>query len=195
MKFLISTLPGDHKKEDVSNLETQLAECRQHATSLRISTDLEDAVVRINGKEMGKVSTVGEMIVEPGPAVVEVSRPGYRDVKRNLYLSSGDTKTLDFKMEPVVAPPNPTNKAPVTATPPPAAESDGLDTRKLVALGGLTLTVAAGVVGIIYWRKRENSLDDALNIKSSAGFARNGCYPGPRSGPYSVRPIARHARS
>lgn len=191
LKYLISTLPGDHE-EEVATLEAQLAECRQHATSLRIETDVGDAVVRVNGKEMGKVSAVGEMLVEPGPAVVVVSRPGYRDARRSLVLNAGDAKTLDFKMEPVAPPSSAPRNKPMlpAASPPPTPRSEASPTRNLVAIGGLALTVTAGVVGVVYWRRSVNSNDESEHYLDAAGGGRNACLPGREVDPEACRMLS-----
>lgn len=179
LKYLISTLPGDHTDE-ISSLEAQLAECRRHATSLRITSDVSDATVRLNGKELGKLSALGELIVEPGPATVVLSRPGYKEVQRILYLASGESKTLEFDLEPV-ATPKPTPKAQLvmrSPAPPPVQDESGLGTRDVVAIGGLTLTAAAGVVGIVYWQKALSTWDEGKRIGDSLGPGSSYCVPG-----------------
>jgi len=179
LKYLISTLQGDHTDE-ISSLEAQLAECRRHATSLRISSDVADAMVRINGKDMGKVSSLGELIVEPGPAVVVLSRAGYQDAQRALYLASGDSKTLEFDLKPVDDP-KPTPKFLVVtgpSGPPPIRDESGFGTREIVAIGGLTLTAAAAVVGVVYWQKAKNTYDKGIQIGDSLGPGSSYCVPG-----------------
>jgi hypothetical protein len=179
LRYLISTLPSDRKTE-LSSLEAQLAECRQHVTSLRIASDVADAIVTINGKEMGKVATIGELLVEPGQAAVVLSRPGYRDVQRNLYLAAGESRTLEFDLEPVGESPAPLPT--VQAPPPPPHAPPEIQTkfefgaREIVTLGGATLTVTAGFVGLLYWRQKQGS--EAHSEKLRTGLGSDGCVPG-----------------
>jgi len=71
---------------------------------IRMTVSPADASVYVDGEFLGTGATVsglhGHLELEPGSHRIEVVKPGYRSVSREIHLAAGDRLALDLTLEP-----------------------------------------------------------------------------------------------
>lgn len=65
--------------------------------ALRVSPD--DASVYVDGRFFGSARQTGEIELSPGPHRVEIVRPGYKTVERDVLIEAGRTLTLGMALD------------------------------------------------------------------------------------------------
>jgi hypothetical protein len=65
--------------------------------ALRVSPD--DASVYVDGRFFGSARQTGEIELSPGPHRVEIVRPGYKTIEREVAIESGRTLTLGMALD------------------------------------------------------------------------------------------------
>jgi len=119
-----------------------------------------------------------------------VTHPEYRLERRRLTLERGKALTLEIRLEPNLT--NVVEKKVVATVAPiaPLPERDsGLSTRAVVLIAGSTLTITAGVVGVIFWRKSVATYNQADGLRSELGEDSSACLPGNELDPDQCRAL------
>jgi hypothetical protein len=66
---------------------------------LRLVVTPEDASVYVDGRFFGSAKQTGDLELAPGPHRVEIVRPGYRTVERDVVIESAGSRTLFVGLE------------------------------------------------------------------------------------------------
>jgi len=90
------------KPEIKEAADRQEREIQSLVARLTIRTAPADAKVKVDGREVGTGPSLGPLMLGPGDHEVEVSRPGYQDVRRSVQLVSGAevAETFNLVAEP-----------------------------------------------------------------------------------------------
>jgi len=94
---------GDKLKPEIKEAtDRQEREIQSLVARLTIRTVPTDAMVKIDGRELGTGLTLGALMLGPGDHQIEATRPGYQDVRRSIQLVSGAevTETLSLVAAP-----------------------------------------------------------------------------------------------
>jgi len=70
-------------------LDDAMATIRRHLGRLTISANVDGAEARVNGRPVGALPLDAPVWVEVGTAIVELSAPGYVDVRRQAEITAG----------------------------------------------------------------------------------------------------------
>ena len=86
----------------VANLEARIAK-----TGIKVTSNEAEAIIYIDGKEVGTTPVAGVIPLEVGAHKVQVSKKGFEDFKMNLAVSSGQTTPVEVTLEPGLSGPAP----------------------------------------------------------------------------------------
>ena len=164
LKYVLANIP-DSKLSDRKAAEEQLLECRKHLTVLHVATDVSDATVYVDGRNVGQTPLREELLVEPGKHVLSVTKPGYANREEELSLQGSQAEaiiTLE-KMEPQSSP-VPVPAAAPAAVPQVHHESPELHRRdyrpiSYIGFGVGALGIGSGTYFIIKAHKTQTDAD------------------------------------
>ncbi|MDW8361609.1 MAG: PEGA domain-containing protein [Myxococcales bacterium] len=154
------TLPSTDRAAISAALAAPVAALAPHLprpprpTTLLVAVNADDAVVTVDGREVGR-SPLAPFEIEPGRRVVEVRRDGYLIQRRELTIQSGEDARLDVVLESAAAAeaPDATDDAePPTGSPDRPRTSSGSRSeppwymRWYVLAAGAALLVGGGVL-------------------------------------------------
>jgi len=88
----------DQDAERSSRLPAPSLEGSQTPGLLALRVTPEDASVYVDGRFFGSARQTGEIELSPGPHRVEIVRPGYRTIERDLVIEAGRTLTLGLAL-------------------------------------------------------------------------------------------------
>jgi tetratricopeptide (TPR) repeat protein len=112
LKYALANIP-DSKAKERKATEEQLLECRNHLTAVRVATDVTDATVLVDGRDVGQTPLREELLLEPGKHVISVTKPGYGNKTEELSAEGNQVDvTITLEKLATEGPPRP---------PPPAA--------------------------------------------------------------------------
>jgi len=194
LRYLLSSVPVDDQEERTA-LMVQLAECRHHLVALHIAVNLDGATVKVDGKTVGTSPIGSEVLVEPGRASVVAELEGYESGSFLMTAgAAGESKSIRLYVTAKVERPAPTAAIATKPEPPPpqpVPDQNGIRPRTIVLISGAALTVAGTVLGVTYWKLRNDTRDEARSYRD--GIPVGGCVPGSssRSGSsaHSVTPM------
>lgn len=86
----------------VANLEARIAK-----TGIKVTSNEAEAIIYVDGKEVGTTPVAGVIPLEVGAHKVQVSKKGFEDFKMNLAVSSGQTTPVEVTLEPGASGPAP----------------------------------------------------------------------------------------
>jgi hypothetical protein len=78
---------------------TLLPSQTKRPANLTVRSRIPDAVVLIDGREAGRTPLAASLTVSSGRRVVELRRPGYAPIKREMDLGEGATAELDLDLQ------------------------------------------------------------------------------------------------
>jgi len=113
LKYVLGNIP-DSKVADKKAAEEQLLECKKHLTVLRIATDVPDATVSIDGRNVGQTPLREELLVEPGKHLISVTKPGYGERAEELSVHGGQMD-VTVALEKIALPQSSSGPAPAAA--------------------------------------------------------------------------------
>ena len=124
----LETGKGKSPKKMIRLAKKKLRRLKKKIAVVTVSCNVEGAVVKVDGKEVGKTPLAAGIYLEPGKHRVEVGKQSHEPFSRELKLRKGKRKTVlvtlkvikPDKPEPVVAPPVQEKKpaAPIVQPPP-----------------------------------------------------------------------------
>jgi len=113
LKYVLANLP-ESKATERKAAEEQLLECRNHLTVVRVATDVTDATVLVDGRDVGQTPLREDVLLEPGKHVISVTKPGYGETTKELS-AEGSKVELTLTLEKASAAPPSQTQAPISA--------------------------------------------------------------------------------
>jgi hypothetical protein len=112
LKYVLGNIP-DNKPNERKIAEEQLLECKNHLTAVRVATDVTDATVLVDGRDVGQTPLREELLLEPGKHVISVTKPGYGNKTEELSAEGSQVDvTITLEKLTAQAPPSPPPPAP-----------------------------------------------------------------------------------
>lgn len=112
LKYILANVP-ENQVEKRKSAEELLSECRDHLTAVRVATDVTDATVLVDGRDVGQTPLREDLLLAPGKHVISVTKPGYGNQTKELSAEGSQVNvTLTFeKPAPSVVSPSPPSMA------------------------------------------------------------------------------------
>ena len=162
LKYVLANLP-ENKPAERKVAELQLLECRNHLTVVRVATDVTDATVLVDGRNVGQTPLREDVLLEPGRHVISVTKQGYGEATKELS-AEGSNVELTLTLEkasatPVLQPlPTPVSAVPKAPTTPVSSDSNAYRSGSYLGL----VVGAAGVgVGTFFLLKAHSRQSDS----------------------------------
>ncbi|WP_437875727.1 hypothetical protein [Sorangium sp. So ce513] len=96
--YALETFPLGEKAEKKSFLEKRLAEAKAQVGTLRISVNVDDAEVLIDGKRIGQSPLEDQVFVDPGKRTIEARRGGAR-TSTSLFVARGSDQRIALSLD------------------------------------------------------------------------------------------------
>ena len=77
LKYVLANIP-DNKPGERKIAEQQLLECKSHLTVVRVASDVADATVLVDGRDVGQTPLREELLLESGKHVISVTKHSVR---------------------------------------------------------------------------------------------------------------------
>jgi tetratricopeptide (TPR) repeat protein len=136
----------------IATLEERLA-----STGIKVTCNVAEATVYVDGKEIGKTPLANVVSLAVGAHKVQISKKGFEDFKMSVAISSGQTTPVEATLEPGVAGPQPVAPAESAGDAGEQAPEDGDEGGGIEALdvvpwaiagvGAIAAIVGLGVIG------------------------------------------------
>lgn len=178
LRSLLASMPMEDKEERTAFI-TQLSECRHHLVSLHITISENGATVKVDGKEVGTSPLNNEVLVEPGQSTVTAELAGYRRAMESTSASAaGESKSINLTLVKADTPPIAAAPVLVSTTDRanPESQRNGIQTRTVVLIAGTTLAAAGLGLGVVYWRMRDDTSQEADDLRVEVAPS-GGCSP------------------
>jgi tetratricopeptide (TPR) repeat protein len=165
LKYVLANLP-ENKTADRKAAEEQLLECKNHLTVVRVTTDVDDATVRVDGRDMGQTPLREDVLLEPGKHVISVAKPGYGETTKE-FSAEGSRVELSLTLEKASATPAAQPRA--NSATPPLPQTQPLSTRshpkgyRIGSYVGFGIGAVGVGLGTFFWLKGRNRQLDADN--------------------------------
>lgn len=141
--FALRNYPAGGSPGKRADMEVAFKESKSQVGTLRITVNVEDGRISVNGVDRGKSPLEEEVFVAPGPYVVSVRRERYVPAEQKGTIEKGAAAAVNVVLEPEKIGPVPTATATTTAPPPPPPKPSWA-----ILGAGAGLTVASGAVAI-----------------------------------------------
>ncbi|WP_437777693.1 hypothetical protein [Sorangium sp. So ce1097] len=96
--YALETFPLGEKAEKKSFLQKRLAEAKAQVGTLRISVNVDDAEVFIDGKRIGQSPVKDQVFVDPGKRTIEARRGGAR-TSTSLFVARGSDQRIALGLD------------------------------------------------------------------------------------------------
>ncbi|KYF66334.1 hypothetical protein [Sorangium cellulosum] len=96
--YALDTFPLGEKLEKRSFLQKRLAEAKSQVGTLRISVNVDDAEVLIDGKLIGHSPLDAQVFVDPGKRTLEARRAGAR-TSTSLFVARGSDQRIALSLD------------------------------------------------------------------------------------------------
>jgi hypothetical protein len=143
-------------------LETALQQVKASIGLLEVAGSPPGAQVKVNGRAVGRLPLPEPIRLAEGPAVVEVSAPGFSSWTQSVNVAGEARKQLTVELRP----PRPQGPA-ISPGPTPAAHR--WRSGAWISAGGAAAALVAGVLGNLWWRHSRVAFDEHSLLVSSAG--------------------------
>jgi tetratricopeptide (TPR) repeat protein len=177
LKYVLGNIP-DTKPDDRKAAEEQLLECKSYLTAVRVATDVTDATVYVDGRDVGQTPLGEELLLEPGKHVLSVTKPGYGNRIEKLS-AEGNQIDVTITLEKVATQASPSPSLPA-ATPQAHPESPMPDNgsyrlASYIGFGVGVLGVGAGTYFAIKAHKTQSdSFGQFTSCSPHCSAAENG---------------------
>lgn len=105
-----------------------IGDAKKQVAELTVRVNVKDAVVIVDGREIGRAPLEGAIFVEPGSRNVEAQLTGYEPARLVVQASKGSAQTVEITLTANKVPPTPTPIMSSTpAAPAPLAGGGGVD--------------------------------------------------------------------
>lgn len=178
LSFALVHLPPD--RFDERNLaREELAECGRHLVSLRVTSNVENALLKLDGEEYGRTPLKTMVWVEPGWHSLVLMHPGYRTRTTEFSRGPGELVVLGLELEQLTLARRRlvSTGRPQSASSPPRDSSSGPEPRTWVLLGGGALTMFAAGAGVGYSFKSAAAHDTANELHTMLVGQGASCAP------------------
>jgi hypothetical protein len=162
LSFYLAHLPPG-KETMRTEAEQQLAECKRHVGTVKVSVEPSDAMVLVDGSAVAEGPQ--ELLLEPGAHSLQAVASGRLSPKESFSIAAGETRQtmLVIVPAPTATPPpaagiEPARERP-TPAPQPAAESS--DTKFWVEVGGATAAAVGVALGVTFTLKSNRASSHA----------------------------------
>ena len=169
LKYVLGNVP-DGKRNDRKAAEEQLLECKNHLTVVRITTDVTDATVFVDGRNVGQTPLQEELLLEPGKHAISVTKPGYGNRTEELSVQGNQVDaTLTLKKVASQTSPNSPSPAVVPQVHHESPELHRRDYRPIsyIGFGVGALGIGSGTYFVIKAHKTQSDADGQYSA----------CYP------------------
>ncbi len=116
LKYVLANIP-EEQVEKRRFAEEQLLECRNHLTAVRVTVDVPDATIMVDGRDVGQTPLRDDLLLEPGQHVISVTKPGYGNQSKELSAEGSQVQVTLTLEKLVTAQPVVPTVAPVAAHP------------------------------------------------------------------------------
>ncbi|WP_437732366.1 hypothetical protein [Sorangium sp. So ce1335] len=96
--YALETFPLGEKVEKRSFLQKRLAEAKSQVGTLRISVNVDDAEVLLDGKLIGQSPLDAQVFVDPGKRTIEARRGGAR-TSTSLFVARGSDQRIALSLD------------------------------------------------------------------------------------------------
>jgi len=163
LAFALREFPPSGKPAQKEALKKRLREAAALIGTVKVTVNMPDAEVVLDGKTIGKSPIEQEFYVDRGQHVLEARIAGHEPAKETITATSGSTHDVSLtlkKIEPPKPPPKPVVRGP---------EAGGGDAPKknvILIIGGAMVSVAAVATGVGLTVAANGKADDALSIRN-----------------------------
>jgi hypothetical protein len=98
---LVREFGASLKPEDKTQADTAIVELKTLTGYLEITSNVEGAIVVVNGKERGKTPLKDKVLVPIGTSIVKVSKEGYATFEGRPQLVGGRTLQVQAQLDPL----------------------------------------------------------------------------------------------
>ncbi|WP_437305076.1 hypothetical protein [Sorangium sp. So ce388] len=98
LQYALDIFPLGERAEKKSFLEKRLAEAKSQVGTLRISVNVDDAEVLIDGKLIGRSPLDAQVFVDPGKRTIEARRAGAR-TSTSLLVARGSDQRIALSLD------------------------------------------------------------------------------------------------
>ncbi len=88
-------------EERQAAVQAELESLEQRVGILRVSTNVEGAVVRIGNRELGQTPIVDPIYLDRGRITLTTERPGYEPDAREIVIRAGETHRVEITLEEI----------------------------------------------------------------------------------------------
>jgi tetratricopeptide (TPR) repeat protein len=169
LKYVLANLP-ENKPGERKAAEERLLECREHLTVVRVATDVTDATVLVDGRDVGQTPLREDLLLEPGKHVISVTKPGYSNASQELS-AEGSKVELTLTLDKASAP-APEATAPlimVRQEPPATPDSTKWKNFRVGSYVGLGVGAVGIGLGTFFLLRAHNTQSDSDNRYSACG--------------------------
>jgi len=162
LAFALREFPPSGKPAQKEALRKRLREAAALIGTVKVTVNMPDAEVVLDGKAIGKSPIEQEFYVDRGQHVLEARFAGHEPAKETITATSGSTHDVSLtlkKIEPPKPPPKPVVSGP---------EAGGGDAPKknvILIIGGAMVSVAAVATGVGLTVAANGKADDAVALK------------------------------
>ncbi|WP_437966209.1 hypothetical protein WMF04_42450 [Sorangium sp. So ce260] len=96
--YALNTFPLGEREEKKLFLQKRLAEAKSQVGTLRISVNVDDAEVLIDGKRIGQSPLEDQVFVDPGKRTIEARRSGAR-TSTSLLVAKGSDQSIALSLD------------------------------------------------------------------------------------------------
>jgi|GEM_PF-2123539 len=89
-------------KSRIEEVQAELKSLKQIIALLDITVNVKDAIISIDGKEVGTFPLKEMVKVEPGPHTISATAEGYKSSSKDIVVASGATTKINFELIQVV---------------------------------------------------------------------------------------------
>jgi len=162
LKYVLANIP-DNKPNERKVAEEQLLECRNHLTAVRVASDVTDATVLVDGRDVGQTPLREDLLLEPGKHVISVTKPGYGNKTEELS-AEGNQVDVTITLEKVSSPVSPSPTPPAAhLREPSAAPHAQSSSYRLGSYLGFGVGVVGAGVGTYFAFKAHSTQSDSDN--------------------------------
>jgi tetratricopeptide (TPR) repeat protein len=177
LKRFLEAEPDTDERTTLLN-KIAVLEARIAKTGIKVSCNVPEAKVFVDGKEVGQTPIAKVIPVSTGAHKVQVSKKGFDDFVMNVAISSGQTTPVDAKLEPGKAGPTPVAEKPAEGEgegeeePIEEPEEGGIEALDVVpwAIAGVGAVAAIVGLGVIGGMAMSNEDHDQAIIADAVGW-------------------------
>jgi hypothetical protein len=159
LKYIMANVP-ESQADKRKLAETMLLECRSYLTAVHVATDVTDATVLVDGRDVGQTPLREDLLLEPGKHVISVTKPGYGNQTQELS-AEGNHVDITLTLEKPAASPAPPVAAPAIQTQVNTEDSGHTSGYRIGAYVGFGVGVLGIGAGTYFLLKAQSTQSDS----------------------------------